>query len=153
MTPLDNLQKALNGRSGLMLPADTYSRLESRLLLLARRIGVPCISELVRKIKDRPETLIHCVVEAIISNEIRAFRDKTPFDHVNDGVRPELMRAGRRRLRIRWCLSLGAAQTMVGLPDSYKVCPTRRGVDLPNASSAAASGRAGGVKPMSTFGR
>jgi len=33
-------------------------------------------------------------------------------------------------------LFLGAAETVVGLTDAYRVCPKRRGVYLPNAGAA-----------------
>ncbi|MCG6206248.1 protein-glutamate O-methyltransferase CheR [Rhodopseudomonas sp. HC1] len=289
MTPLDYdyLQKVLKDRSGLMLSADKKYLLESRLLPLARKIGVPGISELVQKMKGGSEKLIHDVVEAMTTNETFFFRDKTPFDHFKDSVLPELIKArsGRRSLRI-WCaasstgqepyslamllkeraadlsgwrveivatdlspevleksrsglytqfevqrglpiqflvkyfkqdgmmwqlnpdvrgmvqfrqfnllqefaalgkfdvifcrnvliyfdqatksdifnrlmkanepdgyLFLGAAETVVGLTDSYRVCPKRRGVYLPNVSSAAAPGLAGGLKPAGVLGR
>ncbi|WP_420132547.1 CheR family methyltransferase [Rhodopseudomonas sp.] len=290
MTPLDYdyLQKILKDRSGLMLSADKKYLLESRLLPLARKSGVPGISELVQKMKAGSESLIHDVVEAMTTNETFFFRDKTPFDHFKDSVIPELIkaRAGRRSLRI-WCaasstgqepyslamllkekaaelngwrieiiatdlspevlaksknglytqfevqrglpiqllvkyfkqdgmmwqlnpdvramvqfrqfnllqdfaplgkfdvifcrnvliyfdqatksdifnrlmkatepdgyLFLGAAETVVGLTDSYKVCPKRRGVYLPNVASAAAPGlAAGGFKPAGFAGR
>ncbi|KPG01250.1 protein-glutamate O-methyltransferase CheR [Rhodopseudomonas palustris] len=51
-------------------------------------------------------------------------------------------------------LFLGAAETVVGLTDSYKVCPKRRGVYLPNVAAAAAPGlAAGGFKPAGFAGR
>ncbi|WP_322516067.1 protein-glutamate O-methyltransferase CheR [Rhodopseudomonas palustris] len=291
MTPLDYdyLQKVLKDRSGLMLSADKKYLLESRLLPLARKLGLPGISELVQKMRSGAEAVTHDVVEAMTTNETFFFRDKTPFDHFKDSVIPELIkaRAGRRSLRI-WCaasstgqepyslamilkekaaelagwrieivatdlspevlekskaglytqfevqrglpiqflvkyfkqdgtmwqlnadvrsmvqyrpfnllqdfaplgkfdvifcrnvliyfdqatksdifnrlmkanepdgyLFLGAAETVVGLTESYKVCPKRRGVYLPNvaASSTASSLGAGGLKPVSFAGR
>jgi chemotaxis protein methyltransferase CheR len=51
-------------------------------------------------------------------------------------------------------LFLGAAETVVGLTDSYKVCPKRRGVYLPNVASTATSGLAASAfKPAGAFGR
>src|SRR4051812_3794845 len=47
-------------------------------------------------------------------------------------------------------LFLGAAETVVGLTDRYRICPNRRGVYLPNvagaAQSVASGARFGGVK-------
>src|SRR6478752_1957731 len=106
MTPLDYeyLQKLLKDRSGLMLSADKKYLLESRLLPLARKIGVAGISDVVAKMKAGGEALIHDVVEAMTTNETFFLRDKTPFDHFKDGVIPTLLRARaeRRTLRI-WC--------------------------------------------------
>ncbi|WP_047309138.1 CheR family methyltransferase, partial [Rhodopseudomonas palustris] len=52
-------------------------------------------------------------------------------------------------------LFLGAAETVVGLTDSYRICPKRRGVYLPNtaAASAAPSFAAGGLKAGALTGR
>jgi chemotaxis protein methyltransferase CheR len=113
MTPLDYdyLQKLLKDRSGLMLSADKKYLLESRLLPLARKIGVPGISELVARMKAGGEALILEVVEAMTTNETFFFRDKTPFDHFKDTVIPELLqaRAARRSLRI-WCAAASTGQ-------------------------------------------
>jgi chemotaxis protein methyltransferase CheR len=113
MTPLDYeyLQKILKDRSGLMLSADKKYLLESRLLPLARKIGVPGISELVQKMKGGSEAVISDVVEAMTTNETFFFRDKTPFDHFKDTVLPELIkaRAGKRSLRI-WCAAASTGQ-------------------------------------------
>jgi chemotaxis protein methyltransferase CheR len=113
MTPLDYeyLQKVLKDRSGLMLSVDKKYLLESRLLPLARKIGVAGISELVAKMKGGKEALILDVVEAMTTNETFFFRDKTPFDYFKDAVVPELIRAraGRRALRI-WCAAASTGQ-------------------------------------------
>jgi chemotaxis protein methyltransferase CheR len=113
MTPLDYdyLQKLLKDRSGLMLSADKKYLLESRLLPLARKLGVAGISELVAKMKGGSEALILDVVEAMTTNETFFFRDKTPFDHFKEAVVPELLRAraGRRSLRI-WCAAASTGQ-------------------------------------------
>jgi chemotaxis protein methyltransferase CheR len=113
MTPLDYdyLQKLLKDRSGLMLSADKKYLLESRLLPLARKAGVPGISDLVQKMKAGSESLISDVVEAMTTNETFFFRDKTPFDHFKDTVMPELIkaRASKRSLRI-WCAASSTGQ-------------------------------------------
>ncbi|MFZ5736370.1 CheR-type MCP methyltransferase [Rhodopseudomonas thermotolerans] len=113
MTPLDYeyLQKLLKDRSGLVLSADKKYLLESRLLPLARKAGVPGITDLVQKMKAGSEALIHDVVEAMTTNETFFFRDKTPFDHFKDSVIPDLIkaRAGRKSLRI-WCAASSTGQ-------------------------------------------
>jgi chemotaxis protein methyltransferase CheR len=113
MTPLDYeyLQKLLKDRSGLMLSSDKKYLLESRLLPLARKVGVAGITHLVQKMKAGSESLIHDVVEAMTTNETFFFRDKTPFDHFKETVIPELLaaRASRRSLRI-WCAAASTGQ-------------------------------------------
>lgn len=114
MTPSDYefLRKLLKERSGLDLSADKQYLVESRLVPLARRVGLPGISELVQKAKaGSAEALIWEVVEAMTTNETFFFRDKIPFEHLRDTMLPALMqaRAARRALRI-WCAASSTGQ-------------------------------------------
>jgi chemotaxis protein methyltransferase CheR len=121
VTPLDYeyLRKLLKERSGLDLSADKQYLVESRLIPLARRVGLPGIAELVQKIKAGAETLTTEVVEAMTTNETFFFRDKIPFDHLREAVLPALVkaRAGRRTLRI-WCAASSTGQE----PYSIAMC-------------------------------
>jgi chemotaxis protein methyltransferase CheR len=113
VTPLDYeyLRKLLRERSGLDLSADKQYLVESRLVPLARRAGLAGIGELVQKVKAGAETLTIDVIEAMTTNETFFFRDKIPFDHLRQGVIPELMqaRAAKRSLRI-WCAASSTGQ-------------------------------------------
>jgi chemotaxis protein methyltransferase CheR len=114
VTPSDYefLRKLLKERSGLDLSADKQYLVESRLVPLARRVGLPGISELVQKAKaGSAEALIWEVVEAMTTNETFFFRDKIPFEHLRDTMLPALMqaRAARRALRI-WCAASSTGQ-------------------------------------------
>ena len=121
MTPLDYefLRKLLKERSGLDLSADKQYLVESRLIPLARRSGLPGIGELVQKLKGGAETLTSEVVEAMTTNETFFFRDKIPFDHLKEGILPALAqsRASRRALRI-WCAASSTGQE----PYSIAMC-------------------------------
>ena len=121
MTPLDYeyLRKLLKERSGLDLSADKQYLVESRLVPLARRAGLPGIPELVLKMKTGAEALTSDVVEAMTTNETFFFRDKIPFDHLRQTVLPELVqaRASRRSLRI-WCAASSTGQE----PYSVAMC-------------------------------
>ena len=121
MTPLDYefLRKLLRERSGLDLSSDKQYLVESRLIPLARRVGLPGIAELVAKIKSGSDALTSEVVEAMTTNETFFFRDKIPFDHLRETVLPELMqaRANRRSLRI-WCAASSTGQE----PYSIAMC-------------------------------
>jgi len=121
VTPLDYefLRKLLKDRSGLDLSADKQYLLESRLIPLARRAGVPGLPELVQKLKGGAEALIAEVVEAMTTNETFFFRDKIPFDHMKETVIPALVqaRAARRSLRI-WCAASSTGQE----PYSIAMC-------------------------------
>jgi len=113
VTPSDYeyLRKLLKERSGLDLSADKQYLVESRLVPLARKAGLPGIPELVQKMKGGAEALTAEVVEAMTTNETFFFRDKLPFDHLKDSILPALIqaRAARRSLRI-WCAACSTGQ-------------------------------------------
>ena len=114
MTPLefDYLRRLLKERSGLVLSQDKQYLVESRLMPVARRIGVDNLSTLVHNLKRQDaEPLIVDVVEAMMTNETFFFRDRIPFDHLRDTIVPALMqaRAVQKRMRI-WCAAASSGQ-------------------------------------------
>jgi chemotaxis protein methyltransferase CheR len=129
VTPLDYefLRKLLKDRSGLDLSADKQYLLESRLIPLARKAGVPGLPELVQKLKGGAEPLIAEVVEAMTTNETFFFRDKVPFDHFKGTIMPAMLqaRAARRSLRI-WCAAASTGQE----PYSIAMCLKELGAAL-----------------------
>ncbi|MBR1126543.1 protein-glutamate O-methyltransferase CheR [Bradyrhizobium lablabi] len=129
MTPqdYDYLRKLLKERSGLDLSADKQYLVESRLMPLARRAGLPGIPELAQKMKSGAAALTSDVVEAMTTNETFFFRDKIPFDHLKQAVLPELIqaRAARRSIRI-WCAASSTGQE----PYSIAMCLKEMGAAL-----------------------
>jgi chemotaxis protein methyltransferase CheR len=121
VTPSDYefLRKLLKTRSGLDLSADKQYLVESRLAPLARRVGLPGITELVQKIKSGAEALTAETVEAMTTNETFFFRDKLPFEHLRQVLLPALLpaRANRHLLRI-WCAASSTGQE----PYSIAMC-------------------------------
>jgi chemotaxis protein methyltransferase CheR len=121
VTPLDYefLRKFLKDRSGLDLSSDKQYLVESRLIPVARRVGLSGIGDLVAKMKGGAEALTLEVVEAMTTNETFFFRDKIPFDHLREAVLPALVqaRASRRALRI-WCAASSTGQE----PYSIAMC-------------------------------
>jgi chemotaxis protein methyltransferase CheR len=113
------LRKSLKDSSGLYLSADKHYLIESRLLPLARKAGLPGISELVQKMKGGSTEIITQVIEAMTTNETFFFRDKVPFDHFRDAIMPEILqtRARRRSVRI-WCAAGSTGQE----PYSLAMC-------------------------------
>jgi chemotaxis protein methyltransferase CheR len=129
VTPLEYefLRKLLKERSGLDLSADKQYLLESRLIPLARKAGVPGLPELVQKLRGGAEPMIADVVEAMTTNETFFFRDKVPFDHFKGTIMPAMLqaRAGRRSLRI-WCAASSTGQE----PYSIAMCLKELGAAL-----------------------
>ena len=123
MTPPDYeyLRKILKDHSGLDLSADKQYLIESRLLPLSRKCGVPGIGELVQKMKGGSSSITAQVVEAMTTNETFFFRDKVPFEHFRDTIIPQMLaaRAGRKSLRI-WCAAGSTGQEPYSLAMSMK---------------------------------
>ena len=129
MSPVEYeyLRKLLKDHSGLDLSADKHYLIESRLLPLARKAGLPGIPELVQKMKGGSTALVTQVVEAMTTNETFFFRDKVPFDHFRDSIMREILqaRAGRKSVRI-WCAAGSTGQE----PYSLAMCLKEMGAAL-----------------------
>jgi chemotaxis protein methyltransferase CheR len=108
----DYLRTLLKERSGLVLSADKQYLAESRLLPLARKIGVNGLGELVMKLQaPSSEAIAAQVTDAMTTNESFFFRDKFPFDHLRNTIMPTLIEAHYRRRRIRiWCAAAANGQ-------------------------------------------
>jgi chemotaxis protein methyltransferase CheR len=114
MTPadFDFLRDSLKRHSGLVVSADKQYLLESRLLPVARKVGLDRLSALVRALKgDKAEALMTAVVEAMTTNESFFFRDKVPFDNFCSTVLPALQAVRRHSRTIRiWCAAASTGQ-------------------------------------------
>lgn len=108
----NTLAKLLKDRSGLVLTEDKQYLLESRLVPVAKKHGLPSLEDLVKKVTSPPqdEGMIKDVVDAMTTNESFFFRDIKPFDTLRDQVLPALVpnRSGRK-LRI-WCAACSSGQ-------------------------------------------
>ena len=123
MTPLDYefLRKLLKERSGLDLSSDKQYLVESRLIPLARRRGLPGIAELVQKIRTGADALTSEVVEAMTTNETFFFRDKIPFEHFRNLIMPQMLRSRANRKSVRiWCAAGSTGQEPYSLAMSLK---------------------------------
>jgi chemotaxis protein methyltransferase CheR len=114
VTPIDYdyLRRLLRERSGLVLSADKQYLVESRLLPVARRVGLANLADLVQRLRaPGADALMVEVVEAMTTNESFFFRDKIPFEHFRDTIVPTLIaaRAAQRRIRI-WCAAASTGQ-------------------------------------------
>ena len=122
MTPLDYdfLRSCLKARSGLVLSADKQYLVESRLLPVARKAGLANLAELVSALKlAQDPALMTAVVEAMTTNELFFFRDKTPFEHFRSTIMPALLAARRPSRSIRiWSAASATGQE----PYSLAMC-------------------------------
>ncbi|HAE48778.1 MAG: chemotaxis protein CheR [Tistrella sp.] len=102
----------LKQRSGLVIGPDKLYLLESRLSPLARRRGLPGLSELIAELrKPSAEELRRDVTDAMTTNETSFFRDIKPFEELRTFVLPEMLgrRQDRRQLRI-WSAAASTGQ-------------------------------------------
>jgi len=109
-SPFDALRQFLYERSGLSLEGDKLYLVESRLLPIARQVGLADLAGLVNQMKaDRD--LAQSVVDAMTTNETFFFRDRVPFEKFRNVMLPQLLatRAADRRLRI-WCAACSTGQ-------------------------------------------
>jgi chemotaxis protein methyltransferase CheR len=105
------IAQLLRKRAGIVLTGDKLYLLESRLAPLARKEGLPSIDDLIHVVRARrEERLIAQVVDVMTTSETYFFRDKTPFEHLRDGIFP-ILSGARRGGRIRlWCAACSTGQ-------------------------------------------
>ena len=111
------LSEAVKSRSGLALTADKVYLLESRLNPLAREEGFDSLDGLIAKMrKDRNGRLFDLVTEAMTTNETYFFRDKRPFELLEEVVYPALVskRPAGKPLRI-WTAAASSGQELYSI--------------------------------------
>jgi chemotaxis protein methyltransferase CheR len=117
ISPLDALsfnyvRKLVQERAAIALENGKEYLVESRLLPLARQLGLPSVRELVDQLRSGPIGAVHVqVVEAMTTNETSFFRDLHPFDALRKEILPRLLqaRAVRRSLTI-WSAACSSGQ-------------------------------------------
>jgi chemotaxis protein methyltransferase CheR len=113
MTPadFDFVAQMLKRRSGLVITPEKAYLLESRMGPIARKHNLSGLDAIAQKLKAGDEKLAAEVTEAMTTNESFFFRDKTPFDHFEKLMLPELLkaRASTKRIRI-WCAAASTGQ-------------------------------------------
>ncbi len=124
LTPHDSefLRTMVRQRSGIVLGEDKGYLLESRLVPLAKAIGLPGLEELTARLRVEPSgQLARQVVEAMTTNETFFFRDIHPFECLKKLVLPDLVakRTAGKRLDL-WCAAASTGQ------EPYTIAMTMR---------------------------
>ena len=114
MTPSDFafVCKLLNERSAIALEPGKEYLVDSRLLPVARKHGLPSAAAFIAKLREPDANgLVDELVEAMVTTETSFFRDVHPFEVLKKTVLPELIaaRRGTRRLSI-WCAAASSGQ-------------------------------------------
>jgi chemotaxis protein methyltransferase CheR len=108
----DFVSKYIYARSAIVLEKGKEYLVESRLGPIAKALGMESLSELVQKLRMRPDPqLEESVVEAMTTNETLFFRDRHPFETLVEETLPRLIEARRaeRKLNI-WCAATSSGQ-------------------------------------------
>lgn len=116
------LRDFLKERSGLAVTEEKQYLLESRLMPLARKSGLPSMSALVMALRaPDSEQLRRAATEAMTINESFFFRDKIPFDNFEKIMAPAMAKArqSKRRLRI-WSAAASTGQEPYSLAIKIK---------------------------------
>jgi len=125
----DFLRRLLQQRSGLVLSDDKQYLIESRLMPLARRLGLAGIAEITQKLRQPGnQALEDSVVEAMTTNESFFFRDKVPFDTFIQVMLPAINSARPAGQPIRvWCAAASTGQEPYSLAMALKENPRAAG--------------------------
>jgi len=109
---MDFLKQLIAQRSGNVISSNQDYLLESRLIPVARSIGLDNVHALVAELRRQPTSnLPERVAEAMTINETSFFRDMSPFDALKETVIPSLLqkRAASKSLSI-WCGASSSGQ-------------------------------------------
>jgi chemotaxis protein methyltransferase CheR len=108
---LQFVQQFVLQRSGIVLTDEKRYLVETRLEPLARQMQLASITALVAKLRLRERAVESAVISAMTTNETLFFRDKQPFDSLQNHVLPKLIAARRGRGKIRiWCAACSSGQ-------------------------------------------
>jgi chemotaxis protein methyltransferase CheR len=92
-------------------------RIETALSSLLRERGIASLDELITiLVMGKEPSLSQQVVEALLNNETYFFRDRTPFDQIQQVILPRLqeLRGAERRIRI-WSAGCSTGQEVYSL--------------------------------------
>ena len=107
----DYVSRLVKDRSGLILTPDKTYLVESRLGPIARKEGIASLEELIGNLRmNGNQRLIEAVVDAMTTNETYFFRDKSPFEHLENVILPDLISKKRGGAIKIWCAAASTGQ-------------------------------------------
>lgn len=123
------LSSLLKKRSGLALTSDKEYLIESRLIPIARQLGLADLSQLCLRLQSKPdEALLTEVTEAMTTNESSFFRDMKPYDLLRQKIFPLMMekQAATKQIRI-WSAACSTGQE----PYTVSICIKEDAAKMP----------------------
>jgi chemotaxis protein methyltransferase CheR len=106
----DFVRKLVYEHSAIALDDSKTYLIESRLAPLARREGLPSVTELVRSLRTDGSRLRDDVIAAVATNETTFFRDVHPFDALRDTAIPDALAANGGRRLAMWSAAASTGQ-------------------------------------------
>ena len=111
-TGFDWVCQLVRRESAIVLAPGKEYLVEARLMPLARKLGYSGVSELVDRLRARPDAAVsRSIVEALTTNETSWFRDGDPFTTLTSTVVPALQGARRPTEDIKiWSAACSSGQ-------------------------------------------
>jgi chemotaxis protein methyltransferase CheR len=106
------VSELLQQHAAIVLSPGKEYLVESRLLPLARQIGLDDVGALVARLQNRPDDMLRRqIVEAMTTNETSFFRDRDPFNAFSQAILPDLCkeRGATHRLNV-WSAACSSGQ-------------------------------------------
>jgi chemotaxis protein methyltransferase CheR len=108
---LQFVQQFMLQRVGIVLTPEKRYLVETRLEPLARQLQLTSLTALVAKLRLRERLVEAAVISAMTTNETLFFRDKQPFESIQNVILPKLIQERRNRGKLRiWCAACSSGQ-------------------------------------------
>ena len=108
---LDFLIAYVRRCSGISLDAGKAYLVKSRLLPLARELGLPDLGALVAALRQGTPAVGPRVVECMTTNETLFFRDARVFEYLQSSLLPQLIKRSPEDAQLRiWCAACSSGQ-------------------------------------------
>ncbi|NOZ32509.1 MAG: protein-glutamate O-methyltransferase CheR [Alphaproteobacteria bacterium] len=111
ITGFDLIASFVGKEAGIVLSQSKGYLVEGRLAPVAEKFGFDSVDALGRRLLTAPGEVKEAVIDAMTTNETFFFRDRTPFNHFEKVIMPDLVAAksGTRKIRI-WCAAASTGQ-------------------------------------------
>jgi chemotaxis protein methyltransferase CheR len=132
---------AVQRRAGICIGTDKSYLVESRLLPLARKLGLSGLQALAARLRSSPPaSLVDAVTEAMTVNETSFFRDERVFRTLGERIAPELSGVGTPRI---WSAAASTGQEAWSIAVTLLECGISRfeivGTDVSSEAVARAA--------------
>jgi chemotaxis protein methyltransferase CheR len=123
------VQELVRKHASIILNAGQEYLVKSRLEPVARQIGLPDLTSLVKLLRREPYGALHAtVVEAMTTNETSFFRDIHPYETLRKHILPELIKRRRVERTLRfWSAACSTGQEAYSLAMLVHDTPELRG--------------------------